>query len=87
VLVTQMLGSQQLSDTDLVWAGQLYRQVTMLSPHQLHVIHLLGCKHPTYTLPHRNLGGFRGTPECRIADSQPSRFALCTRMRWASTCA
>ena len=40
----------------LVWAGQVQRQVTMLSAHQLHVIRLLGYDRSIYTLPHQNSG-------------------------------
>jgi transposase len=38
----------------LVWAGQLHRQVTTLSPLQLHVIGLLGYEYSIYALPHQN---------------------------------
>jgi len=38
----------------LVWAGQLHRQVTTLSPLQLRVIGLLGDEHLIYVLPRRN---------------------------------
>jgi transposase len=41
---------------NLVWAGQVQRQVTMLSPDQLRVIRLLGCDRSIYTLPHPNSG-------------------------------
>lgn len=37
-----------------VWAGQLHRQVTTISPVQLRVIGLLGYNYAIYTLPHRN---------------------------------
>ena len=40
----------------LVWAGQRHRQVTTLSPVQVHVISLLGYEDATYALPHRNSG-------------------------------
>jgi transposase len=40
----------------LVWAGQLSRQVTTLSPLQLQVIGLLGYDASSYALPHRNSG-------------------------------
>jgi hypothetical protein len=40
----------------LVWAGQLHRHVTTLSPLQLHVIGLLGYDSSSYALPHRNSG-------------------------------
>lgn len=41
---------------NLVWAGQVQRQVTMLSADQLHVIRLLGCDRSIDTLPHQNSG-------------------------------
>jgi transposase len=38
----------------LTWAGRLHRQVTTLSPLQLHVISLLGYEDLIYALPYRN---------------------------------
>jgi transposase len=38
----------------LTWAGPLHRQVTTLSPLQLHVISLLGYEDLIYALPYRN---------------------------------
>jgi transposase len=38
----------------LVWRGQRHRQVTALSPVQLHVISLLGYAYSSYALPDRN---------------------------------
>jgi hypothetical protein len=38
----------------LVWTGQRHRQVTSLSPLQVHVIGLLGYDDSIYVLPRRN---------------------------------
>jgi transposase len=38
----------------LVWGGQISRQVTTISPVQLHVIGLLGYEESIYALAHRN---------------------------------
>jgi len=38
----------------LVWAGQRHRQVTTISPVQLHVIGLLGYAESLYALAHPN---------------------------------
>jgi transposase len=47
---------RNIAVVSLRWAGQLHRQVTALSPHQLHVIRLLGYDGLIYTLPHQNSG-------------------------------
>ncbi len=52
--VFQLMGN--IAVVTLVWAGQLHRHVTTLSPVQLHVIGLLGYDSSSYALPHRNSG-------------------------------
>jgi transposase len=45
---------RNLAVVTLLWAGQLHRQVTTLSPVQVHVIRLLGYASAIYALPLRN---------------------------------